>query len=59
MSAYKFVGTTCAARSPECQRLIDAIKAEAVAVINSDAPHLPHVAALRRDVLQALSGMRP
>ncbi|MEO8922635.1 MAG: hypothetical protein ABI330_07385 [Caldimonas sp.] len=37
MSAYKFVGNTCGARSADCQRMIDAIKGDAVAAIRADA----------------------
>ena len=37
MSPYKFVGATCSVHSPECQRLIDAIKGDAAAAIRADA----------------------
>lgn len=37
MSAYRFVGNTCSTRSADCQRMIDAIKGDAVAVIRADA----------------------
>ena len=37
MSAYKFVGNTCSARSADCQRMVEAIKGDAVAVIRADA----------------------
>ncbi len=37
VSPYRFVGTTCSARSPECLRLIDAIKGNAVGAIRADA----------------------
>jgi hypothetical protein len=37
MSAYKFVGNTCSVRSADCQRMVEAIKGDAVAVIRADA----------------------
>ena len=37
MSAYRFVGNTCSAPSADCQRLIAAIKGDAVAVVRADA----------------------
>ena len=37
ISAYKFVGNTCGARSADCQRMIEAIKGDAVAAIRADA----------------------
>jgi hypothetical protein len=37
MSAYKFVGNTCSTRSADCQRMIEAIKGDAVAATRADA----------------------
>jgi hypothetical protein len=37
MSPYKFVATTCTTRTPECQRVLDAVKASAASAVRSDA----------------------
>ncbi len=37
MSAYKFVGTACGTRTPDCQKANDAIKANAASAVRADA----------------------
>jgi hypothetical protein len=38
ISPYKFVGTTCAAgRTPDCQKILDAVNADAASAIRADA----------------------
>jgi hypothetical protein len=37
MSPYKYVGTACANRTPECQTIEDAIKAHAASAVVADA----------------------
>ena len=36
-SPYKFVGTVCGTRTPDCQKSLDAIKADAASAIRADA----------------------
>jgi hypothetical protein len=36
-SPYKYVGTACASRTPECQKIVDAIKANAASAARADA----------------------
>jgi hypothetical protein len=36
-SPYKFVGTACGTRTPDCQKSLDAIKADAASAIRADA----------------------
>jgi hypothetical protein len=36
MSPYKYVGTACATRTPNCQKSMDAIKAEAASAVRAD-----------------------
>src|SRR5271165_5000408 len=36
MSPYKYVGAACANRTPECQKMVDAIKANAASSIRAD-----------------------
>lgn len=36
-SPYKFVATTCAARTPACQQVMDAIKADAASAVRADS----------------------
>jgi hypothetical protein len=36
-SPYKYVGTACASRTPECQKVMDAIKANAASAVRADA----------------------
>ena len=37
MSAYKYVGIACGTRTPECQKVMDAIKANAASAVRADA----------------------
>jgi hypothetical protein len=37
MSPYKYVGTACASRTPDCQKITDAIKADAASAVRADA----------------------
>ena len=37
MSPYKYVGTACATRAPDCQKVMDAIKAAAASAVRADA----------------------
>ena len=37
VSPYKYVATSCANRSPDCQRMMDAVKAAAISAIRADA----------------------
>jgi hypothetical protein len=37
MSPYKYVGTACAGRTPDCQKTMDAIKANAASAVRADA----------------------
>ena len=37
MSPYKFVGMACANRSPDCQKAMDAVKANAASAVRADA----------------------
>jgi hypothetical protein len=37
MSPYKFVGTLCSSRTPDCQKALDAVKADAVSAVRADA----------------------
>jgi hypothetical protein len=37
MSAYKFVGTACGTHTPDCQKVMDAIKADAASAARGDA----------------------
>jgi hypothetical protein len=37
MSAYKYVGMACGNRTPECQKVTDAIKANAASAVRADA----------------------
>jgi hypothetical protein len=36
MSPYKFVANTCASRTPDCQKIIDAVKADAASAVRAD-----------------------
>ncbi len=36
-SPYKYVSTTCASRTPDCQKIMDAINADAASAIRADA----------------------
>ena len=37
MTAYKFVGTACGTRTPDCQKSLDAINASAISAVRADA----------------------
>jgi len=37
MSPYKYVGSICTSRTPDCQRIIDAMKADAASAVRADA----------------------
>jgi hypothetical protein len=37
VSPYRYVGTVCANRSPDCQKITDAIKANAASAVRADA----------------------
>jgi hypothetical protein len=37
MSPYKYAATACASRTPDCQRITDAIKADAASAVRADA----------------------
>lgn len=37
MSPYKYVGTVCASRTPDCQKIMDAINADAASAVRADA----------------------
>ena len=37
MSPYQYVGTTCVSRTPECQKILDAVKADAASAVRADA----------------------
>jgi hypothetical protein len=37
MSAYKFAGIACGNRTPDCQKVSDAIKADAASAVRADA----------------------
>jgi hypothetical protein len=37
MSPYKYVGTVCASRTPDCQKILDAVKADAASSVRADA----------------------
>jgi hypothetical protein len=37
ISSYKYVATSCASKSPDCQKMMDAIKAAAVSATRADA----------------------
>ncbi|HZD33327.1 MAG TPA: hypothetical protein VE779_16905 [Candidatus Angelobacter sp.] len=37
MSPYKYVGTVCASRTPDCQKSIEAIKADAASSVRADS----------------------
>jgi hypothetical protein len=37
MSPYKYVGTACASRTPDCQKMMDAVKANAASAVRADA----------------------
>ena len=37
VSPYKYVGTACASRTPDCQKMMDAIKADAASAARADA----------------------
>jgi hypothetical protein len=37
ISAYKYVGTVCGNRSPDCQKITDAVKADAASAVRADA----------------------
>jgi hypothetical protein len=37
MSPYKYVGTTCVSRTPDCQKIMDAVKANAASAVRADA----------------------
>lgn len=37
VSPYKYVGTACASRTPDCQKIMDAIKADAASTARADA----------------------
>jgi hypothetical protein len=37
VSVYKFVGTACASRTPDCQKMMDAVKAASISAVRADA----------------------
>jgi hypothetical protein len=37
VSPYKYVGTACASRTPECQKILETIKADAASSVRADA----------------------
>jgi hypothetical protein len=37
MSPYKYVGTVCSSRTPDCQKILDAVKADAASAVRADA----------------------
>jgi hypothetical protein len=37
MSSYKFVGMACANRTPDCQKAMEAVKANAASAVRADA----------------------
>jgi hypothetical protein len=37
MSPFKYVGTVCATRTPDCQKIMDAVKASAASAVRADA----------------------
>ncbi len=37
MSPYRYVGTVCTSRTPDCQRIMDAMKADAASAVRADA----------------------
>jgi hypothetical protein len=37
MSPFKYTGTACASRTPDCQKIMDAIKADAASAVRADA----------------------
>jgi hypothetical protein len=37
MSAYKYAGIACGNRTPDCQKVSDAIKADAASAVRADA----------------------
>jgi hypothetical protein len=37
MSPYKYVATICTSRTPDCQKAIDAVKANAASAVRADA----------------------
>ncbi len=37
MSPYKYVGTICVNRTPDCQKIIDATNADAASVVRADS----------------------
>jgi hypothetical protein len=37
MSPYKYVGNVCASRTPDCQKITDAVKANAASAVRADA----------------------
>ena len=37
MSPFKYVGTICTARTPECQKILDAVNANAASAVRADA----------------------
>ncbi len=37
MSPYKYVGTTCSSRTPDCQKVLDAIKIDSASAVRADA----------------------
>jgi hypothetical protein len=36
MSPYKYVGTACGSHAPDCQKMIDAIKADSISAVRAD-----------------------
>jgi len=36
LSPYKYVGTACGAHTPDCQKMIDAIKADSISAVRAD-----------------------
>ncbi len=37
MSPYKYVATACTSRTPDCQKILDAIKVNAASAVRADA----------------------
>jgi hypothetical protein len=37
MSPFKYVGTVCTSRTPDCQKILDAVNANAASAVRADA----------------------
>jgi hypothetical protein len=37
MSPFKYVANTCASRTPDCQKILDAVKVNAASAVRADA----------------------